>query len=133
MTLTNGTNLINMTYDTLLHAESTPKPQINPAFHLYAIVYYMSIIIVNCALLAFFYKHKHKVWTTYFFLSNLTVTDILIGSSLLLTIVSRHYVPWDVEWVICHLPISFPAGIMGAYCLLILSIQVQYLNHHFIN
>ncbi len=48
------------------HIESTPMPWTDPPLQEHAaIITSIAIIIVNSALLAFFNKNKHKVWTTY--------------------------------------------------------------------
>ncbi len=86
----------------------------------------IAIIIVNCALLVFFNKHKHKVWTTYFFLTHLTLTDILIGVSLLVRVIIIKYVPEEFQWIRCRLPLTFVSSAMSAYCILVLSAQVWY-------
>ncbi len=95
----------------------------------YAGFFAVLIIIINSTLIAFFNKHRRGVWTTFFFLTNLTITDILIGFSMIFGITTQLLLPENVQWIVCHVitsPMAVISGIMSGWCIFIISIQVPW-------
>ncbi len=116
------TNLTNITLDST-DPPSTYTPFLRPYVGFAGVL----IIVVNSILLAFFNNHKRAVWTTFFFLTNLAISDIMMGFSLIMEVTNRLLLPTDVQWVVCRVlsgPVATLSGLMSGWCILLLSTQV---------
>ena len=117
---TNGT--LN---NTLVHVTVDTNPDGRPYVAFFAVL----IIVINSTLIAFFHKHRRGAWTTFFFLTNLTITDILIGFSMIFGITTALLLPENVRWIVCNVftsPMAVMSPIMSGWCIFIISIQVPW-------
>ena len=117
------TNFTNVTLDS-----TDPPPTYTPFLRPYVGFAGVLIIVVNSILLAFFNNHKRAVWTTFFFLTNLAISDIMMGFSLIMEVTNRLLLPLDIQWIVCRVlsgPAATLSGLMSGWCILLLSTQVQ--------
>ena len=87
-----------------------------------------AILVTNVALILFFSKQRKAIWTTYLFLTNLALSDVLMG--LVIAIISPSWLFMEKQWprLGCTM---FALGTvsmqMSAYTILILSAQVSHI------